>query len=175
MRGVTQTYRNKRAQRLLRNEKLKSFESREDATIVCMHTHTNLYLGIWFTATKNRAFIFTPYKMPHFPFLHRSIWENRCFCFSWYCKLCKHCSSWSLISSRIPRFCPKYVWKVTQTLLNHHILNAMVMFYLVTFLSTLKLLLLLFLRLLVYVPKVIIAHEPLWPVLTLSLFGISME
>lgn len=103
--------------------------NRKDSTIACMHTHANLYLEIWFTARKNRDLIITPYKMPHFPVLHRSIWENRCFCSLWYCKFCTHYSSQSLKKSRIPRFCSKYVWKVTQNFPTHHILNAMVKFH----------------------------------------------
>ena len=53
--------------------------NREDATIVCMHTHANLYLEVWLTARKKRDFIFIPYKNSPLPVPHGSIRENRCF------------------------------------------------------------------------------------------------
>ena len=65
--------------------------NREDATIVCMHTHANLYLEVWFTARENRDFIFIPYKNSPLPVPHGSIRENRCFfCALWCCKLYTH-------------------------------------------------------------------------------------
>ena len=107
--------------------------NREDATIACMHTHANLHLEIWFTARKSRDLIITPYKMPHFPVLHRSIWENRCFHSLWYCKLCTHYSSQSLIRNRIPRFCPKFCLKSNTEFANSSHLECSGEVYLVPF------------------------------------------
>lgn len=109
---------------------IKSFESTgEDATIVCMHTHANLYLEVWFTARKNKRFhIHTLQKFP-LPVPRGSIRGNRCFFV--LCDVVSYTHIIPTVSNKYQnhKILSKFVWKVTLDLPAHHILNAMVRFY----------------------------------------------